>query len=50
MKNKEKVEEILRSELFEKLSRVERRYLVSFIEGMVASAELRSNDKPEETA
>lgn len=50
MDNREKVEEILQNDLFKKLSRIERRYLVSFIEGMVASAELRSDDKPEKTA
>ena len=42
MKNQEKVNEVLNNELFAKLTKEERRYLIAFIEGVTVAAELRA--------
>lgn len=46
MDNRQKVNAIHRDEAFSKLSKIERRLVASYIEGVIACAELREQ-KPE---
>ena len=48
MDNRQKVNAILRDEAFSKLSKIERRLVASYIEGVIACAELREQNPEKE--